>query len=101
MIHSGKWEERTQQEIKRSVGEAPPSLTHIWIIVHSRDQMVNEGLQGPGHQGVVMVVEPGVALVLALVQVLVVAAGVLPRQRRCLRHVVLQGERGRDEQTGT
>lgn len=27
MIHSGKWEERTQQEIKRSVSESPPSLT--------------------------------------------------------------------------
>lgn len=39
--------------------------------------MVNKGLQGPGHQVVVMVVEPGVALILGLVQILVVAAGVL------------------------
>lgn len=56
---------------------------------------MDEGLQGAGHQVVVMVKEAGVAVLLALVQVLVVAAGVqLPRERRCLRHVVLQGERG-------
>lgn len=53
---------------------------------------MDEGLQGAGHQVVVMVKEAGVAVFLALVQVLVVAAGVqLPRERRCLRHVVLQG----------
>lgn len=56
---------------------------------------MDEGLQGAGHQVVVMVKEAGVAVLLALVQVLVVAAGVqLPRERRCLRHVVLQVERG-------
>lgn len=55
---------------------------------------MNEGLQGPGHQVVVMVIEAGVAFLLGLVQVLVVAAGVqLPRERWCLRHVVLQRER--------
>lgn len=72
--------------------------THIWIIVYSGDQVVNKGLQGARHQAVVMVEEAGVALLLGLVQVLVVAAGVqLTRQRRRLRHVVLQ----RGEQTGT
>lgn len=56
---------------------------------------MDEGLQGAGHQVVVMVKEAGVAVFLALEQVLVVAAGVqLPGERRCLRHVVLQGERG-------
>lgn len=55
---------------------------------------MDEGLQGAGHQVVVMVKEAGVAVFLARVQVVVVAAGVqLPRERRCLRHVVLQGER--------
>lgn len=69
--------------------------THIWIIVRSGDQVVDEGLQGPGHQVVVMVVEAGVALLLGLVQVLVVAAGVqLPGERRRLRHVVLQERDG-------
>lgn len=64
--------------------------THIWIIVDGWDQVVDEGLQGPGHQVVVMVEEAGVALLLGLVQVLVVAAAVeLPRERWCLRHVVL------------
>lgn len=66
--------------------------THIWIIVHSGDQVVDEGLQGAGHQVVVMVEEAWVAVVFALEQVLVVAAGVeLPSERRRLRHVVLQG----------
>lgn len=56
---------------------------------------MNEGLQGPRHQVVVMIKEAGVALLFGLVQVLVVAAGVqLPREWWCLRHVVLQRERG-------
>lgn len=55
---------------------------------------MNEGLQGAGHQVVVMVEEAWVAVVFALEQVLVVAAGVeLPSERRRLRHVVLQGAR--------
>lgn len=67
--------------------------THIWIIIYSWDQVVDEGLQGPRHQVVVMVIEAWVALFLGLVQVLVVAAGVqLPRERWCLRHVVLEGD---------
>lgn len=53
---------------------------------------MDEGLQGAGHQVVVMVEEAWVAVVFALEQVLVVAAGVeLPGERRCLRHVVLRG----------
>lgn len=53
---------------------------------------MDEGLQGAGHQVVVMVEEARVAVVFALEQVLVVAAGVeLPGERRCLRHVVLRG----------
>lgn len=63
--------------------------------------MVNKGLQGPGHQVVVMVVEPGVALILGLVQILIVAAGVLTRQWRCLRHVVLQRARQRQRERET
>lgn len=70
--------------------------THIWIIVHSRDQVVNEGLQGPRNQVVVMIEEAGVALLFGLVQV--VAAGVqLPRERWCLRHVVLQRQGGQTQ----
>lgn len=77
-----------------STGNMKDLNTHIWIIVYCWDQVVNEGLQGPGHQVVVMIKEAGVALLLGLVQVLVVAAGVqLPRERWCLRHVVLQAER--------
>lgn len=73
--------------------------THIWVIVYSWDQVVNEGLQGPGHQVVVMIKEAGITLLLGLVQVLVVAAGVqLPREGWCLRHVVLQRRKGRTQQ---
>lgn len=50
--------------------------TYVWVIVYSWEQMVNEGLQGPGHQVVVMIIKAGVAFLLGLVQVLVVAAGV-------------------------
>lgn len=74
--------------------------THIWIIVNSWDQVVNEGLQGPRHQVVVMIKEARVALLLGLVQVLVVAAGVqLPREGWCLRHDVLQREGGQNTAT--
>lgn len=60
---------------------------------------MDEGLQGSGRQVVVMVIEAGVAFLLGLVQVLVVAAGVqLPRKRWCLRHVVLQRERGQTQE---
>lgn len=53
---------------------------------------MDEGLQGARHQVVVMVEEALVAVVFALEQVLVVAAGVeLPSERRRLRHVVLRG----------
>ena len=71
--------------------------THIWIVVYSRDQVVNEGLQGPGRQVVVMVIESGVALLLGLVQVLVVAGVQLPRERWSLRHVVLHTHRERGQ----
>lgn len=67
--------------------------THIWIIVHGGDQVMDEGLQGPGRQVVVVVVEAGVALLLGLVQILVVAAG----EGRSLRHVVLQRRREEGE----
>lgn len=61
--------------------------------------MVNEGLQGPGYQVVVMIKEARVALLLGLVQVLVVAASVqLPCKRWCLRHVVLPRERGQTQE---
>lgn len=60
---------------------------------------MNEGLQGPGHQVVVMIKKAGIAFLLGLVQVLVVAARVqLPRERWCLRHVVLQRERGQTQE---
>lgn len=52
---------------------------------------MNEGLQGPRRQVVVMVIEAGVAFLLGLVQVLVVDARVqLPREGWSLRHVALQ-----------
>lgn len=64
--------------------------THIWIIIHSRDQVVNQGLQGPRHQVVVMIIEARVSFLFGLVQVLIVAAGVqLPCEWWRLRHVVL------------
>lgn len=67
--------------------------THVWVIVHRRDEVVNEGLQGPRHQVVVMEIEAGVAVLLGLVQVLVVTSGAqLALERWCLRHVVLQRE---------
>lgn len=67
---------------------------YIWIIVDSWDQVMNEGLQGARHQVVVMIKEAGIALLLVLVQVLVVAAGVqLPCEWWRLRHFVLQRQR--------
>lgn len=68
--------------------------THVRIIVHSWHQVVNEGLQGAGHQVAAMVIEAGVALLLGLVQIVVVATSVqLPLERWCLRHVVLWRQR--------
>lgn len=90
--------ENTTRDNKKKVPRKRTD-THVWVIVYSWDQVVNEGLQGPGHQVVVMIKEAGVALLLGLVQVLVVAAGVqLPRERRCLRHVVLQRQRGQTQE---
>lgn len=89
---SAKGKETTRDKKKKV--KCKRTNTHIWIIVYIWDQVVNEGLQGPGHQVVVMVIEARVAFLLGLVQVLVVAAGVqLPRKRWSLRHVVLQRER--------
>lgn len=92
--HQGKRRTGTKWQVILGIfgGNGEKAKTHIWIIVHSGDQVVDEGLQGAGHQVVVMVEETWVAVVFALEQVLVVAAGVeLPSERRCLRHVVLQG----------
>lgn len=75
--------ERRGKNVKRN-------NTHIWVIVYIWDQVVNESLQGPGHKVVVMIIEAGIAFLLGLIQVLVVAVGAqLPRKRWCLRHAVL------------
>ena len=46
--------------------------THVRVVVHAGDKVVDEGLKRAGHQGVVMVIQ---SLFLGLVLVLVVTTG--------------------------
>lgn len=69
------------------------------MIVPSWDQVVNEGLQRPGHQVVIIIIKAGVAFLLGLVQVFVIAATVqLPCEWWCLRHRVLCKQRGQTQE---
>jgi len=64
--------------------------THIRIVRHCRDQVLNKCLQGPRHQGVVMVIQAFVVFLLGLINILVVSIGPIHHWKGWrLRHFVL------------
>lgn len=64
--------------------------THIRVVRHCRDQVLNKSLQGPRHQVVVMVIQAFVVLFLGLIDILVISIRPIHHWKGwSLRHFVL------------